>query len=251
MRSGWFEDCKYEFANFGLKSLIEIPKAIFSKFFGLKDSYYKAFEKMIELEKKEGITSTSFFMTKKSHQDGDYELEKTKFLTLLKNYSGHIGLHPGYNTFNNKIEFKNQLDKLSNLSAKNIDCIRQHFLQFDISKTPEIHQQLRIKKDYSLGFAEMYGFRNSIASPFYLFNFETQQSYSTLYYPLFFMDATLTSYLEGKKEELMKDVLTLTEKVLTDFNTSFSILFHNTAFSSKRYKGFTEMYKGFIKITKK
>lgn len=255
LRSGWLEDIQFEIKNFSIKSLFEIPKALIIKLFGLKDSYYIAFEKMIEIEKKKDIEAISFFMTKKSKNDADHDLNKKKYLKLFEAYKkvNKVGLHPGYFTHNSREEFSKQLYKLKELSEGEINHVRQHFLKYDVKVTPLIHEQLEITHDYSLGYAEMYGFRNAIATPFYLYNYKEGRSYRVLQIPLFFMEGTLTKYIGVKKHRNIKKVISLSRRIVNDFNVNFSVLFHNTAFSEKRYKGFTKMYEelNMINETKK
>lgn len=251
LRSGWFENIGYEKSNFSVKSLVEIPKNIIIKIFNLKDPYFKAFENMMQIEKKHNIKSLSFIMSKKSHKDADYDFKKKDYTYLLKKYKnqGHkLGFHPGYNTHDNNTEYRVQKELLENQFNIQLKDNRQHFLKFDVSKTPEIHKDNEIEKDYTLGFAEQYGFRNSICSPFYLYDFKNNTPYSTLQIPLFLMDSTLIDYLNSDAAKETDAILETIEGIIKKYTCHFSVLFHNTAFSKKRYKGFTELYEKIIKV---
>ena len=252
LRSGWFEDIKHELSNFRFNSIFSISKSIFSKTFGLKDSYQKAFENMLLIDNENNINSISFFMSKKSHKDADYDITKSKFKKIvnLSKSKTQCEFHPGYNTCDNEQEFKNQLKVINQIKSHKTTKVRQHFLKFDMKKTPKIHELNNIEQDFSLGFPEMYGFRNSIASPFYLFNFEKQKKYKTVEIPLFFMDSTILDYIKTPFEEECNKLLTVANKTVLDFNCNFSILFHNSAFSNKKYKGLISMYKKFILLSK-
>ena len=78
LRSGWFEDIGYELRNFSFKSPFNISKSLFTKLFGLKDSYHQAYDKMLTIEKKHQVSAISFFMTEKSKKDADEELKRIK-----------------------------------------------------------------------------------------------------------------------------------------------------------------------------
>mgnify|MGYP006122904157 CR=1 FL=1 len=252
LRSGWFEDVKFELSNFRLKSFLEIPTSIIKKTFGLKDSYHKAFENMLLIDKKNKINSISFFMSKKSHKDADYDITKSKYSKVVNQskQKTQCEFHPGYDTCDNEKEFETQIKILDQIKSQKTIKVRQHFLKFDIIKTPKIHELNNIEQDFSLGFPEMYGFRNSIASPFYLFNFEEQKKYKTVEIPLFFMDSTILDYIKTPFEEECNKLLTVANKTVLDFNCNFSILFHNSAFSNKKYKGLISMYKKLILLSK-
>ncbi len=251
LRSGWFEDIGYELRNFSFKSPFNISKSLFTKLFGLKDSYHQAYDKMLTIEKKHQVSAISFFMTEKSKKDADYDIQRVKYQKLIKNSHNEIGLHPGYYTYNNFENFEKQLRILSSFDF-NVSKVRQHFLKFSIRETPYIHNKNKISEDYSLGFAEMYGFRNSIALPFYLYDFNKNKAHPTIEIPLFFMDGTISHYRKDKnREEEFGKVLQSANKILTLFSCKFSVLFHNTVFSEKKYKGFTKLYLDFIKLNKK
>lgn len=253
LRSGWFEDIKYELSNFKPLSLFSITKSLFIKLLGGKDSYYRSFETMMNIEQKNGISSLSFVLAKKSHSDADYNLEIEKFKKLITLFSsqGEIGLHPGYASFNNHQEFEYQKSKLEKILGRKIDKSRQHFLKFNVKQTPRILENFQITEDYSLGFAEMYGFRNSISTPFYLYDFKSNKKFNTKEVPLVFMDSTLIDYLGDVSSKQKSRLTTFIKRVSFDFNCNFSILFHNTAFSEKRYTGFTNLYLELIEISKK
>lgn len=248
LRSGWLEDIRHDMANFSIFSLVRITKSVAIKLLGAKDSYYRAFEEMMAIEKGNYMSSIGFFMTKKSHLDADHEIEKPKYLSLMKKFGGYgeIGLHPGYDTFQNKENWEEQKNRLEKLTGKIVTKSRQHFLKFDCEHTSKILEENHIQEDYSLGFVEMYGFRNSSAQPFYLYNFTENSRFETKEIPLFFMDSTLIDYLKTDKKRELTTIKTLIDSYLSDFNCCFSILFHNTAFSNKKYSGFTEFYKNLI-----
>ena len=122
---------------------------------------------------------------------------------------------------------------------------RQHFLRYDVLKTPFIQESLGITEDYTLGFAEQYGFRNGIANPFYLFNFEKQRAFNVLHVPLVFMDVSLVNY---NLEKEFENVLSFLQEPVLAFNCSFSVLFHNSVFTEGKYTGFEDLYKKLIAL---
>ena len=250
LRSGWFEDLKYELSNFRFNSIFSISKSIFFKTFGLKDTYHKAFETMMKMDEENKLNSVSFFMTKKSHKDADYDITKSKFKKIVSLSKTQCEFHPGYDTCDNNLEFKSQIAILNQIKSQPVTQVRQHFLKFDMKKTPKIHESNNIEQDFSLGFPEIYGFRNSIASPFYLFNFEEHKKYNTVHTPLYFMDSTLLDYIKKPLDEESKRLIDSAKKTILDFNCQFCILFHNSAFSGKRYSGFTQLYQSFINLSK-
>lgn len=247
LRSGWFENIQFYKQIKSLINFWEITKNLATKLLGLKDDYYLGMEKMIAIDKKFNIKAISFFIPEKSAKDADFYLENPKFLKILKQTkkTQEIGIHPGYETYNNETDYKKQLKKLEKLSGQKITKSRQHFLRYDINITPFIQEKLNIKEDYTLGFAEHLGFRNGIANPFFLFNFKTNKAFSLKQIPLVFMDVSLTNYNLDKDFE---EIILILKKIKIDFNCHFSILFHNSVFSDSKYKGFEDFYKRLISL---
>lgn len=253
MRSAWFENIMQHTKPFKLKNSIVILKNILKKVLWLPDDYFLGMLKMLAIDKQHNIPAISFFLVEKSKKDADFDLSKQKYLKLLQDTKNiqSIGLHSGYATFENASIFKQQKQKLEALSQQKIVHSRQHFLRFNMAITPKIIEENHIEKDYTLGFAEHYGFRNGIANPFYLFHFEAQRAYHFLSIPLVFMDVSLTNYHQTQGENLEEKfdaIYEFLKNISSNFNTQYAILFHNSVFSNSIYKGFTEFYLKILKM---
>jgi hypothetical protein len=246
VRSGWFEDIGYFIKNPSFKGVFKSVNAALGKILGNKDSYHLALLKMQGIDKKNNLPAISFMMTEKSHDDADYDLKNLLALDLDK--SQRIGLHPGFETYNNKENFSKQLEKLIKLYPSSEKIVRQHYLKYNVKQTNKIHEELQIKEDYSLGFAEHYGFRNSIATPFHLYRFDENRASKVLEVPLYFMDGTLHHYLNDTSWKGKEGVVKEVETLYNELNISFSVLFHNSVFTDQKYKGFTAMYEKLINI---
>jgi len=250
LRSGWFENIQFELSHFSCKSFWRIPKNIFIKTFGLKDDFHKGMEKMLLIDKENNIEAVSFFLVDKSHKNADFDITKNKFKSILAEAkkSQELGIHPTYEAFDNEYKYETELNKLQKFTNNKITKSRQHFLRYNIEKTPFIQEKIGIEEDYTLGFAEQYGFRNGITNPFYLYNFEEQRAFKVKQIPLVFMDVTLINYTLKND---FKKVLQFIDNINSNFNCNFSILFHNSVFSDGKYEGFEEMYQQLISISQK
>lgn len=248
IRSGWLEDILSLLSPFKLSNTKRILQSLLVKLLKHEDSHFSGLLKMIKIDKENQLKSISFLMTKKSHRDADYELSMLEKNGLFNQQ--RIGLHPGYDTDSDQQELEQQLKTLQTRFPKTELILRQHFLKYDVKKTPEIHESLGIKEDYTLGFAEQYGFRNSIASPFHLYDFNKKRAFTVLQYPLYFMDGTLIKYLKKNDWEAKQVVIVEVKKLLRNFNCSFSVLFHNTAFTQLKKGGFDRMYQEIIQLYK-
>jgi len=249
VRSGWFEDVGHYIKNPSFKAVFGIARAILGKITGTKDSYYYALLKMEAIDKKYNLPAISFMMAEKSHDDADHHLENLS--PLWQGEQQRIGLHPGFFTYNNKANFVKQLDKVEALYKRSEKIVRQHYLKYDVKQTTAIHEELKITEDYTLGFAEQHGFRNSIATPFYLYRFDEKRASKVLEIPLYFMDGTLHHYMKDNSTEGKDQVVAEIKQLHDELNISFSVLFHNSVFTDLKYFGFTEMYEELIRATRK
>ncbi|MDD5569689.1 MAG: hypothetical protein PHD97_00865 [Bacteroidales bacterium] len=250
LNSGWLEDSGYYLNNFSFTSIIKIIKVLFNKLFLNKDSYFKALKTLIEFEIKHNLNSIYFFLSNKNPLDANYKLSNPKILKCAKQILENgslVALHPGYDTFDNEYLFQKQL-KLFNCLFPEMPAkkVRQHFLKYDVRITNKIQEKLNIEEDYSLGFAEQYGFRNGIANPFFLFGFDECRKSEIIEVPLFFMDGTLSHYMKENKDIQFEVIINHLDVLKNNFNFCFSVLFHNTAFSELKYKGFSSYYEKLI-----
>lgn len=177
------------------------------------------FEKWVELEQEFNFTSTYFFFirpkgNKISLFDCDYILtDRFKFnnqlitveeyIKALSKQNFEIGLHGSYYTYNDSILFDQQKKELERILRQKINLTRQHYLHFDIEKTPTVHAACKIDVDSSLGFNKANGFRAGTSFPYFL----EKDSKLILEIPLILMDSAVyynpnTSLTDAKKKVL-------------------------------------------------
>ncbi len=250
LNSGWMEMIGVSLRSKKSTALLPIMKALQQKLFGSYDYYTQALYKLLHFEKQNQIPSVFFFLSNKSKKDGDYDVHSSKmqniFSDVLKN-NASIGLHAGYDTFQNSQEFERQINALEKACPKTSKINRQHFLKFDIRTTPEIFKKLKIKTDYTLGFPNDYGFRNGICGPFHLFDFNNHKSYDCIEIPLFFMDNNFINHRESFNINLFFENLNWINK---HFNFKVSILFHNTVFIKIKYHDAAPVFYKLIEYAK-
>ena len=162
--------------------------------------------------------------------------------------SGHeVGIHPGYGTYNNPIHFKESVVALKSaftsrgVAFKNIGG-RQHYLRFDITKTPQIWNDNRLAYDSSLGYADMAGFRSGVCYEYTMYNLADRNIMSLKQRPLIVMECTIISNsYEGlgysNKALARFDYF---KNICEIFQGDFSLLWHNSYFHSPAAKIFYE-----------
>lgn len=252
IKCGYREDCKFLLKHFKFSNIFSIAKILFNKFLRNKDTFFEGFKELIRFEKEHNINSIYFFMNSRDKKDADYNLNKNlkKQIVEITQHQSITGLHGGYSSAFNIDDLLSQKKSLEKFTGQEISKTRQHFLRYDCKITNQLHDDAGFNEDYTLGFAEYFGFRNSVATPFYLFNFEKSKPSSVLEIPLFMMDTTILRYMICEPETNFDLALNNIASVSEDINICVSVLFHNSILSKFKYGEYNRFYADFVKFAK-
>ncbi len=205
---------------------------------------FNTFDFIMDLSEKAGLKSCFYFIS--DHSDNkincDYSINDPEIVNLMKKIHkrGHeIGLHPGYDTFDNPEKLKNEFVKLQNVCAENGIIqdrwgSRQHYLRFSVPQTWSYLSEAGINYDSSVGFADHIGFRSGICYDHPVYNVVQRKRLDVIEKPLIIMEKTVIdiSYmnlgLTIDAEKIFFDI----KKVVEMFGGSFSLLWHNSAFDT-------------------
>ncbi len=158
-----------------------------------------------------------------------------------------IGVHPSWQSGDHAPLIKYEIHTLENITKKKITASRQHFIRFELPETFRRLQESGITEDFSMGYGSINGFRASIASPFYLFDLEKNESTGLLLYPFCYMEAN--SFYEQKDEPMealheMSHYYNEVKKV----NGTLIMIWHNTFLGTdERFKGWRDVYAQFVR----
>jgi hypothetical protein len=218
---------------------------------GLQPDPFDSYTWLDELHKKHNLTATYFFLLaeKKSTYDKNIALHKNAMWRLIKTHAVNyeLGIHPSWQSAGNIAILKKEKSYLEAMSEiEEITKSRQHFIKFNL---PNGYRQLieaGIKDDYSMGYGSINGFRASVASSFYWFDLEKNETTDLLIHPFCFMDANC--YYEQKQTaEQGFDELMHYYNICKENNATLITIFHNNFLgTAKEFKGWREMYEKFI-----
>ncbi len=157
-----------------------------------------------------------------------------------------IGLHPSWQSYNNKEILKEEKNTLEGISEEKIQTSRQHYIKLTLPNTYQNLIDTGFTNDYSMGYGSINGFRASTASSFNWYSLSTEKITTLRIHPFCFMDANChyEQKLSVKESltELMNFYLTC-KKV----NAQMITVFHNNFLGSgKNFKGWKELYVEFI-----
>ena len=213
---------------------------------------YNTFDWLMSTSEKNRLKSTFFFiaMNENKEFDGDYKINDTKILNLIKSIykRGHnIGLHASYNSTKNigqiALEAKILKQELKKIDIKQKFLgIRNHYLRWQTPNTLNEIEKANLTYDTSLGYADYPGFRCGTCHPFEAFDPINQKPLKLKIYPLIAMECSIISkdYMGlGYSNEALKVFEKLKENCKR-VNGIFTLLWHNSSFPNKNARNIYE-----------
>lgn len=236
-----------EFVKF--LSSLEFRKSlkILSGFLNKKSSPLRNFEKIIEIEKKYAAKSTFFFTSiNKWDFEFNYRIEDLKNdIRYIIDNGFEVGLHGGYDTFNNIERMKQEKNRLEDITSKEVLGFRNHYLRFKIPETWELLKNVGFEYDTTLGYHNFVGFKNGMCHPFKPYNLKKENFIDIFEIPLNIMDETLFVHIALNYDsawKLVKRLIDETEK----YKGVLTFLWHNTNF----YGEMLEFYERILAYSK-
>lgn len=156
---------------------------------------------------------------------------------------GYLGLHPGYASNYSDEKLDQEVYRIKTITSKPVTESRQHFLKLNLPKTYHRLIERGFEKDYTMGYADDYGFRAGTAyehSFFDLFSNKAYPDYRIV--PFAYMDGTLLEYQNLSIEEGMQAVQQLVEEV-KKYGGTFCFIWHNeTLAEAGKWKGWKHVF---------
>jgi hypothetical protein len=229
------------------KSLSLALHNLFSFFYDPANS----FNFLMDVSERIGVKSRFFFMSVHpetiTNNPQNY-LKSLRFNSLIKEIikRGHIiGFHPGYFTYKNNAQWLKEKTILEDAIGFKVNEGRQHYLKLDITETLNIWDDNGMNIDYSLGYADKEGYRCGTGDSFQIFDFIRRKKLHLIETPLVLMDGSLTTYQSLDAEiarEIIEEYLNLGKK----YSMKTVLLFHNSSFDRKNWKGWKRMYENVL-----
>lgn len=187
-----------------------------------------------------------FFISYKTHNINDIDASITqrvlKIFKLISDRGHTIGLHPGYNTFNNKKNLKYSYNRLvtklkeTGLDHKNI-ISRQHYLRWSTPLTQNLLESQQISYDSTLSYADKPGFRCGTCHQYSMFDATCQKEMKIKQIPLIIMEC---SVLDEKYMKMQEDValeyMMYLKNICKKVDGNFVLLWHNSYLKKESYR---------------
>ncbi len=173
---------------------------------------------------------------------------QTALQTLMKRHAEKysIGVHPSWQSGDESSLINKEKETIEKITQTKIIASRQHYIRFTLPQTFRHLIDAGIKEDFSMGYGSINGFRASVASPFYWYDLEKEETTYLLLYPFCYMEAN--SFYEQKisAQQALEEMRHYYQQV-KKVNGTFISIWHNTFLGTEeRFKEWREIYKQFI-----
>ena len=195
---------------------------------GITKDPYDTYEKILNLKNRNINYKLFWLLGDFAKYDRNISHRSKKHRKLIQRMSEEceIGIHPSFKSTSYEFYLHNEIERLESITKKNVCSSRQHFL---VLKFPTTYQTLigqEITDDYTMGFADITGFRAGTARSFQWFDLTKNEQTNLTIHPFAFMDGTLNEYLNLTPEEAKNKIDSLYQEV-KEFGGEFSFIWHN------------------------
>ena len=215
------------------------------------------FDYIFSLTKRFNLNPIYFWLLSdyKKPFDINTHFETPALRTLIQTISktNKVGIHPGYASNTNDEALKQEVQRLADILSVGttpfrVTASRQHFLKLKFPQTYRRLLTLGIKEDYTMGYADAIGFRAGIASPFYWYDLEREETTDLMVHPFQVMDVTLLRYLHFSPNEAINKTKQIIQWVKMT-GGEFCTLWHNTSLcETNEWHGWRKVYEEIIRM---
>lgn len=155
-----------------------------------------------------------------------------KLFNLIKSYSGICGLHSSYEAGKNPQLIPEEKKRLEKALNKKITTNRHHFLALREPENMAVLEEAGITDDYTMGYADIAGFRLGTSRPVYWIDAQNIRLSSLKLHPLTIMEGSLSEkrYMALTEDEATNYSIKLIKQVASHHG-ELTLLWHNTSFS--------------------
>jgi hypothetical protein len=215
-----------------------------------KTDPFDSYDFLLEVQKKNDLNVMYFFLLGDyGVNDKNHPANNKDFQILIKHLADYakIGIHPSYRSNNDLNQLKVEVNRLANITHRDIRNSRQHFA---ILKFPETYQallQTGVTADYSMGYGNYNGFRASFCIPYNWYDLDAEQETPLIIHPFCIIETTLKFTNKATEQTAMQFVKPIIDEV-KKYNGELVTTIHNDTMGSvSEWKGWQEVYENIVK----
>jgi hypothetical protein len=172
-----------------------------------------------------------------------------EYQQLIEYYSRmyKVGIHPSWRSNENFSILKEEVQWLSVLTESDIELSRQHYIRMSFPVTYRRLIEAGIRKDFSMGYGTVNGFRASVSIPFPWYDLEAEMPTSLIIHPFCYMDANCFYEQHQTPEQAYAELMDYYLKIKALRGTMISIWHNNILGTMPGMDGWRKMFELFMK----
>jgi hypothetical protein len=210
----------------------------------LREDDYNTYDYIEGIQQKYGFDLTYFFLLANfGAYDKNVPYSSKALQILIQSFSKNvrIGIHPGVASHSSLSILKEEIRRLQFITEKKVTHARMHYLKMNGAETYRNLLQCEIENDYTMGFADVVGFKTGTALSHFWYDFKQEKETTLKLHPFVAMDATLNRYMNLSAQEAI-DKLKELKQTCERLQVPFCLLWHNESFSEcNEWKGWKEV----------
>ena len=217
---------------------------------GTKQDPFDTYQWLDTLHQEHHLAPIYFFLlaNKKGIYDKNIPPTKKAMQQLLQQHAAtySVGIHPSWQSGDNKLLIKEEIESIKKITNKPCNISRQHYIRLTLPDTYRILIQNGITQDHSMGYGSINGFRASVASPFYWYDLEKERVTPLKLYPFCYMDAN-SFFEQHLSAEEAGEELQYYHDTVKAVGGQLITIFHNHFLTEQpQWKPWREMYLRFL-----
>lgn len=218
---------------------------------GRKPDPFDAYEWLDSLHLYCRLKPYYFFLAAEHNKGVDRNiLPSSPAFRQLIHYHGagyRLGVHPSWQSGDDPRLLREEIEWLHTIADQRITRSRQHYIRFTLPDTYRRLLAAGIEQEFSMGYGSINGFRASIASSFYWYDLEREQSTQLRVFPFCFMDAN-SYYEQGFDAARARLELMHYYHQVRKVNGMMVTIWHNNFLGTDpQFAGWREVYETFLK----
>ncbi len=218
---------------------------------GYQKDPFDQFDFLEEINERYQLPAIYFFLLANKRKGVDKNIHPSKkalqqlILRTQKKYP--TGIHPSWQSGDDIVLLKSEINILSTLLKQPVVFSRQHYLRMTIPETYPRLLEAGIQKDYTLGYGTSNGFRASYAKPFYWYDLKNEVPTNLQIHPFCYMDANSIFELRQPVYEAKNELKELYDQV-KKVKGEMVCIFHNHFLTNQpEWMEWKKMFEDFLK----
>jgi hypothetical protein len=210
---------------------------------------FDSYDFLLDIQKKNNLNVLYFFLLGDyGVNDKNHPANNKDFQVLIKHLADYakIGIHPSYRSNNDLNQLKIEVNRLANITHRDIKNSRQHFA---ILKFPETYQallQTGVTADYSMGYGNYNGFRSSFCIPYNWYDLDAEQETPLIIHPFCIIETTLKFTNKATEKTAMQFVKPIIDEVKKYKGELVTTIHNDTMGNVKEWEGWKEVYEQIV-----